>query len=271
MATVQEYLIELGYSAEDAAQLAADEKVSKPIAAALAVRDEGVQARTQAQQQKAELDKWWKETAQPAILNADGGSAAAKAEAARLKAYMQTFVDQGYPVSEEIKTALKGDHTVTPATPAPANSFDPKKFQEDFSNDTARAMTKIYDLAEEYRELYGERMPNASGLLEEARSSNKPLTDYVRSKFNFDGKRAEISEKKIQDRIAAAVKEKEDALNAKAAERHNPMLAPAISSRAAQVREQFKDKADSWKTKVGRNEAKAERLIEFRNIATKTA
>lgn len=49
MATVQEYLIELGYSAEDAAQLAADEKVSKPIQAALSVRDQGTQALTQAQ------------------------------------------------------------------------------------------------------------------------------------------------------------------------------------------------------------------------------
>lgn len=265
---VVSYLKELGYSDADAQTMAADEKISKPIASALSARDEGFAARTQAEAQKAELNKWWKETAQPAILNADGGSASAKAEAARLKAYMQTFVDQGYPVSDEIKSALKGDtvNPVTPSNPAAPN-FDPKKFQEDFSNDTARAMTKIYDLAEEYRELYGERLPNASGLFEEARTSNRPLTDYVRSKFNFDGKRAEIGEKKIQDRITAAVQQAESKAAAKAAEYRNPNLAPAISSRAAQVREQFKDKADSWKTKQGRTEAKAERLIEFRNVA----
>lgn len=267
---VQEYLIELGYSSEDAAQLAADEKVSKPIAQALAIRDEGLQLKTAAEQQKTELDKWWKETAQPAILNADGGSAAAKAEAARLKAYMQTFVDQGYPVSDEIKSALKGETPVTPAA-KPANDFDPQKFQTQFSNDTADAMTKIYDLAEEYRELYGTRMPGANALLAEARQANRPLTEYVRSKFDFDKKRNEIAEQKIQARIEAAVKEKEDALNAKMAERHNPSLAPAISSRAAQVREQFKDKADSWKTKVGRQEAKAERLVEFKNVVGRTA
>jgi len=269
--TVQEYLIELGYSADDANQLAADEKVSKPIAAALTRYDEGTQARTQAQTQKAELDKWWKETAQPAILNADGGSAAAKAEAAMLKTYMQTFLDQGYPVSEEIKSALKGEPSVTPTPTPKSNDFDPAKFQQTFSQDTADAMTRIYDLAEEYRELYGERLPNANSLLAEARQANKPLTDYVKSKFNFEGKRQEIGEQKIKARIDAAVKEKEEQMAAKLAERSNPSLAPAISSRSAQLREQFKDKPDSWKTKVGRNEAKAERLVEFRQVAQKTA
>ncbi len=267
---VQEYLIELGYSAEDAAQLSADEKVSKPIAAALQVRDEGLQIRSQNQQQKAELDKWWKEIAQPAILSADGGSAAAKAEAAQYKTYIADLKEKGYPIPEEWTKGAAAPVNANTNTPA-ASSFDPKKFQEDFSNDTARAMTKIYDLAEEYRELYGERMPNASGLLEEARTQNKPLTDYVRSKFNFDGKRTEIGEKKIQARIDAAVAEKEAAMAAKLAERANPSLAPAIASRAAQVREQFKDQADSWKTKVGRTEAKAERLVQFRQVAQKTA
>lgn len=272
MATVIEYLKELGYSDEDANQLASDPKVSKPIEQALAVRDEGLQYKTQAEQQKAELDKWWKETAQPAILNADGGSAAAKAEAARYKAYMQTFIDQGYPVSDDIKNDLKGQTPVATTTPANTTpSFDPDKYQRQLANDTADNMVRVYALGEEYRELFGGRLPDPEGLLNEARQNNKPLREYVYSKFNFEGKKQEIAEKKIQDRIAAAVKEKEDALNAKMAERHNPLLAPAISSRAAQVREQFKDAADSWKTKVGRTEAKAERILKFRDVAQKTA
>jgi len=271
--TVQEYLAQLGYSPEDAATLAADEKVSKPIAQALSRYDEGQQALTQAQQQKQELDKWWKETAQPAILNADGGSAAAKAEAARLKAYMQTFVDQGYPVSEEIKSALKGEQPVTTTTSQTTqqSSFDPDKYQRNIANDTAFNMARVYDLGEEYKELFGSRMPNVEGLLDEARQQNKPLREYVASKFNFEGKRQEIAEKKIQDRIAAAVAEKEAVFNAKLAERQNPLLAPAVTSKAALVREQFKDKGELWKTKAGRAEAKQERVLQFRNEVAKTA
>lgn len=265
--TVQEYLIELGYTPEDAATYAADEKISKPIQAALAVRDEGINARTQAQQQKAELDKWWKETAQPAILNADGGSAAAKAEAAQYKAYIADLKEKGYPIPEEW---TKG--AAAPVTkPAETSTFDPDKFQRGIANDTADNMVRVYALGEEYRELFGGRLPDPEGLLNEARQANKSLREHVYSKFNFEGKRSELAEKKIQDRIAAAVKEKEDALNAKMAESRNPNLAPAISSRAAQIREQFKDKADSWKTKQGRTEAKAERVLQFRNEVAKTA
>lgn len=270
--TPQEYLLELGYTAEDATTLLADEKFAKPITAALGRYEEASTLSKQAQEQKQALDKWWKEEAQPALLNADGGSAAAKAEAARYRTYMQEFVDKGYPVSDEIKNSLKG--TVTPVNPTPANpvpQFDPQKFQSQIGNETADAMVHLYDLGEEYRELYGGRMPNSAALLAEARQANKPLTEYVRTKFNFEGKRTEIADKKIQDRIAAAQKETEERVRAEEAAKRNPNLAPAITSRSAEIKAALGDKKDSWKTKVGRNEAKADRLVQFRQVASKIA
>jgi hypothetical protein len=263
---VKAYLIELGYSDEDATTFAADPKMAKAFEASAKRYEEAQNLHQQTTQQKNELDKWWKETAQPAILNADGGSAAAKAEAAQYKTYIQSLKDQGYPVPEEW---LKGGQPVNP-TPAPtpaSSTFDPKKVARDFAVST----TMLHDLGEEYRELYGEPLRNTTALLEEAQQANKPLTEYVRAKFNFEGKRAERAEAKINERIQAAVKEAEERERAKAAERSNPLLAPAVTSRAAQVLEANKDNKDSWKTKQGRQEAKASRLVQFRNIAAKTA
>lgn len=264
---VKSYLIELGYSDEDAATLAGDSKMAKAFEASAKRYEEAQRVQQETAQQKSELDKWWKETAQPAILNADGGSAAARAEAAQYKTYIQSLKDQGYPVPEDW---LKGGQqpvtpnpTVTPAQP----TVDTNKF----ALDMARSTAMLHDLSVEYQDLYGTPLSGTAALLDEARQANKPLTDYVRSKFNFDGKRSERAEAKINERIASAVKEAEEKAAAKAAEFRNPLLAPAVTSRAAQVLEANKDHKDSWRTKQGRQEAKASRLVQFRNIAVKTA
>jgi hypothetical protein len=261
---VKSYLIELGYTDEDATTFASDEKMSKAITKAVETYEEAQKIQTTTATQKAELDKWWKETAQPAILNADSGGAAAKAEAARYKTYISSLKDQGYPVPDE--WTKEGATTVTPAAPPALPAFDPQKSAYEMAQATAR----LYDLGEEYRDLYGTSLPGAASLRDEARGQNKPLTEYVRSKFNFDQKRAEISAKKEADRVASITKDITEKLEAKYAERSNPNLAPAVISRAAQVAEANKDHADSWKTKIGRTEAKKDRLIQFRNVA-KTA
>lgn len=271
---VRDYLIQLGYEEADATTFASDPKMSKAFEAAARQYEEGQSAKSAAEQalnqvnqQKTELDKWWKETAQPAILSADTGTASARADAARYKAYIKSLKDQQYPVPDEW---LKDDVQMTtpPVTnPAPTNNFDPKEF----AYAQADAMTMLHDLDVEYQELYGARMPNAHGLLQEAKASNRSLRDLVSSKFNFEGKRQERNEAKIQERINAAVRDREAALEAKYAERSNPMLAPAVTSRAAAVVESMGDSKDSWKTKQGRTEAKKDRLLQFRNIAAKTA
>jgi len=263
---VKAYLLELGYSEEDATTLSSDTKMAKAITTAAQKYEEANTLAQQTTQQKTELEKWWKETAQPAILNADGGSAAAKAEAARYKTYIADLKEKGYPVPD--------DWTKDPVTPAPAPTpaaaptyLDPQKAAMEMAQATAR----LHDLSVEYQELYGAPLANTYGLLEEARNQNKPLTDYVRSKFNFDQKRTELNAKKESDRVAAITRDIEQKLEAKYAERANPNLAPAVVSRAVQVAEANKEHADSWKTKVGRTEAKRDRLSTFRNVVTKIA
>jgi hypothetical protein len=265
---IKAYLTKQGVSEADQATLIANPAYVKVIEAAIA---EGSAAKTAAEQtlqqtqtQRAELEKWWKDTAQPAILEANGGTAQARAEAARYQAYIKSLNDDGYPVPKEWLAASAMPVTpVTPVTPLSTTqpSYDPRKAAYEMANSTAR----LYDLGEEYRELFGTRMPPVESLLAEAQQANKPLTDYVRTKFSFDTKRQEVAAKAESERIAKITKEIEERTEAKYASRTNPHTAPAVVSKAAAVVEANKDHADSWKTRKGRMEAKKDRLSEFRN------
>jgi len=266
---VKAYLLELGYSAEDAATLAADEKMSKAITTAANRYEEGNSARTAAEAAQAEAAKkskdladWWTSTAQPAILAADQGGARAKAEAAQYKAYLKDLKEKGYEVPEEwVKEA--GSVTPPPVV-TPANNFDPRQAAVDMARQTAM----VADLDNEYRELYGDRMPGGMVTqLDEALAAGKPLRDHVRAKFNFDGKRQELAAKKEADRVAAITKDITERMEAKyAAERSNPHLALAVISKAVAVAEANKDNAESWKTRAGRTEAKKDRLDRFKGL-----
>lgn len=254
--TLAEFIQSTGVSAEDANTFASDAKMSKIFEASQRQYEAGVSAKADADKATADLNKWWKDEAQPAILSADNGGAQSKADAARYRTYLEDMKAKGYPVNDEwLGVAPKTD----PA-PAPANNFNP----QEFAMGQAEAMTMLYDLGTEYAELYGSPLPNAHGLLQEAKAARSNLRDHVRSKFNFDGKRQERSEFKITERINAAVKERETQLAAEAAKRNNPLLAPAVISKAASVVEAQGDNKDSWKTKQGRNEAKRDRLEQFR-------
>ncbi len=265
---VKAYLLELGYSEEDAATYANDPKLAKVVTASATRYEEGNSAKTAAEAAAAEaarkskeLADWWTSTAQPAILAADSGTASARAEAARYQAYIKSLKDSGYDIPADMLAA-----TVTPVvTPAviPTNNFDPRAAAIDMARQTAL----VSDLDNEYRELFGSSVPGGlSPLLDESLAAGKPLRDYVRSKFNFDGKRQEIAAKKETERVAAITKDITDKMEAKYASRSNPNLAPAVVTKAAAVAEANKDNADSWKTRDGRREAKIERLDRFKGL-----
>lgn len=263
---IKSYLLELGYTDSEAVEMAADPKTQKALNGAVNRYEEGTRAKSEAEsmrqqttQQKQELDKWWKDTAQPAILAADGGGAQAKAEAAQYKAYITDLKEKGYPVPDNwVSNPTPAVVAQTMTTPA----YDPQKAAMEFAN----ATTLMFDLDSEYQTLFGERLPNANGLLREAQQNGKPLTDYVRSKFNFDSKKQEMNTKRETDRVERITKDITEKLEAKYAERSNPNLAPAVVSKAAQVVERQGEHAESWRTKKTRHEAKKDRLIEFRNV-----
>lgn len=260
---VKEYLVSIGYSNEDATTFASDTKMAKAFEASAKQYEEGVSAKTAAEKQTKELNEWWKNEAQPSLLSADSNGAQAKADAARYRTYLEDMKAKGYPVDESFLGTKQVEKKVEQNQP----NFDPKQF----AYETADATALLYDLGNEYQDLYGTPLPNAHGLLQEAKASRISLRDHVRTKFNFDGKRTERTEAKVNERIEAARKEEREKAAAESAKHNNPLLAPAITSRAAAAVEAAGDHADSWKTKQGRNEAKRDRLLQFRNVATKVA
>lgn len=266
---VKKYLLEIGYSEEDATTYANDPKLSKIVTASATRYEEGSNARTAAEaaateaaKKDKELRDWWTNTAQPAILNADGGTAAARAEAAKYKAYVQTLKEQGYPVPDDMVTATVTT-AVTPTATTTTNNFDPHKAAVEMARQTAL----VADLDNEYRELFGSSVPGGmSGMLEEALAAGKPLRDHVRAKFNFEGKRGELAAAKEADRVAKITKDIEEKTEAKFAALRNPNLAPAVVAKGVAVAEANKDHADSWKTRAGRREAKVDRLDRFKGL-----
>lgn len=267
---VKSYLLELGYSEEDATTYANDPKLSKVVTASAARYEEGNSAKTAAEEARAEaarkskeLNDWWTSTAQPAILAADNGGAVAVAEAAQYKAYLKELKTKGYEIPD---AWLKEPGSVTPppvVNPNPTNNFDPHKAAVEMARQTAM----VADLDNEYRELFGSSVPGGmSGMLEEALAAGKPLRDHVRAKFNFEGKRGELAAAKEADRVAKITKDIEEKTEAKFAALRNPNLAPAVVAKGVAVAEANKDHADSWKTRAGRREAKVDRLDRFKGL-----
>jgi hypothetical protein len=151
---------------------------------------------------------WYQTTGAPTVDKALQDAQDARAEAAAYQARLKTLQDQGL-----IKLAeLEGEPTQSEPKPA---AFDPKAYNlvtaEDvtrFADAEGEAIAMAQDLGAEYHELFGKSLfgysgqPDANGitsrgmraLRREALASHKPLDIYVREKFNFAGKRAEIEE-----------------------------------------------------------------------------
>jgi hypothetical protein len=264
--TVKEYLTEQGVSEADQATYLTNPALVKSIEGAIKLRDEGTSAKTAAEtlrqeaaEKEANTRKWWETEAQPTILKNDTATAGALAEKARYAAYLKSLKDQGYPVPDEYLSAAP------PVVPPPANT-PPARSAQDTAYDYALGVTNLFDLANEYQSLYGAPLPNAAGLLGEAKAANRSLTDYVTNKFNFATKRSEreaAEKKKSEDAIRADERTK---VLADEAKKHNPNTAPAIASKAAAVTERHKEGTDSWKTREGRNGMKAERLDRFKDV-----
>jgi hypothetical protein len=265
--TVKEYLTEQGVSEADQTTYLTNPALVKSIEGAIKLRDEGTSAKTAAEtlrqeaaEKEANTRKWWENEAQPTILKNDTDTASARAEAARLREHLKALKEKGYDIPDAYFTATP------PTTPPPVTPPANTRSAQDTAYDYALGVTNLFDLANEYQVLYGAPLPNAAGLLGEAKAAGRSLTDYVTNKFNFATKRSEreaAEKKKSEDAIRADERTK---VLADEAKKHNPNTAPAIASKAAAVTERHKEGTDSWKTREGRNGMKAERLDRFKDV-----
>ena len=272
---VKAYLLQQGLSEEETNTLAGNEKYrtvleasAKQFEEAKAARAAADQALADAQKNKTDLENFWKNEATPKLLQADQTIAQTRAEKARLAAYLQSLAEQGYDIPKEYldTPATPPNPAGTPSNGGPANGqyFTREDAKKEFES-TAENLTLIQDLNNEYFQLFGSFPTSLNADLKEARTQNKGLRDFVRAKYNFDGKRSEIEAKKAADREAAIRKEERDKVLAEeAAKRHDPETRVQLPSNYDALRSG--PNKDTWKTEAGRKQAKEARLRQFANI-----
>lgn len=267
---IRAYLTELGVAEADQKTYLENPALLSVLEKSATKYESGSTALTAAQAAKAdaerkatELNEWWKNTAQPAILESDSERARSAGEAARYQTYLKSMKDQGYQVPDEYFTAA----TVTPPanTPPNGNYITAQDFQrqtETFSD----ALAELVDVSNEHQALFGSPLTKMREIFNEAKTQRKGVRQYVEEKFDYSGKKAAMAAAEKAKWEAATRTDERNKVLAEEAAKKNPNLAPAISSKATAVVERNKGNENSWQTRKGRDEARRDRLDRFANV-----
>lgn len=265
--TLQEYLAEQGLTADEVAAIVGNEKQSKAMSAALQRYEEGRTALAQAQAQQQETATFWEQKTQELqgsvnrLTAAEKRAAVAEAAAAQRTAYLKSLKGQGYDVPDD----MVGD-SVTPAEEKPV--YVTRQDLERGVRQTAPDLVSLTALSNEYYSLFGKPYVEVEEDFRAAQQAGKGLRDYARSKYNFEGKKAEIAAKADQERIDKIVAEQMKAKEAELAAKYgsNPELRMPLPSKFDKLQKQEGFKSDSWKSPEGRAQNRAERLKKFENV-----
>jgi hypothetical protein len=266
--TLQEYLAAEGLTQEEIAAVVGNEKQSRAMTKALARFDEGSAAMTRAEAEKAETATFWEQKTQELqgsvtrLTNAEKRAATAEAAAAQRTAYLKSLKDQGYDVPDEM---VGGASSHTPEAPKYMTQDDFNKA----SRATAPDLVSLTALSNEYYSLHGTPYLGIEEDYRAAQQAGKPLRDYARSKYNFDGKKQEIAQAADQKRIDAIVEERVKTREAELQTKYgsNPETRSPMPSKFDKLSKQPNFKSDSWKSEEGRQANRADRLKKFENIS----
>lgn len=270
--TIQEFLAAQGLTPEEVAAVVGNEKQAKAMTAALAKFDEGSSALTRAEAERQETTAFWEQKTQELegsvtrLTAAEKKAAQADAERARYAAYLKSLKDQGYDVPDDLVSA--------PANKDPQRNPDNGQFltREEamkMARGTAPDLVSLTALSNEYYDLFGTPYVAVEEDFKAAQQAGKPLREFARSKYNFDGKRQEktaaAEQKRINELVAEQMKVKEAELAAKYGS--NPETRSPMPSKFDRLQKQEGFKNDSWKSQEGRMENRASRLKRFENLS----
>lgn len=273
--TIQEFLAEQGLTAEEIAAITGNEKQSKAMTAALekyteglTKHTEGTAALTRAEQDKKEaLDLYNKSAkevtdalaAQDAIKNS---AAKAEAERARVVAYMKGLKDRGYDVPDEYIGV-----TPTVVESKPEDKFLTRDEWDKKTRAIAPDLVTLTSLSNEYQYLTGQPYIGINDDFLEAQKANKPLSEYVRTKYDFAGKRTAMQQKADQERLDKYAAEKVSEAEKKWQEQHDTARgtgAPAVSKFDKLAKTQHVD-PKSWASPEGKRANRENRRKLFEN------
>lgn len=216
---------------------------------------------------------------QPQISRAEEEAARIRLEAAGLREQVQIAKDYGYITADQQQEA---DRKQRERQALAAHEYDPKRHPtfadvEKFAEAEGQAIALASDLAAEYAylnggkslfeyeaEIDGRRMRGMTALREEAKRSRKNLDAYVSEKFNFRGKREEMSAKRQQEHDDAIAKAATEKANLEWAQRvgSNPNLRPAVPSSQPFVPVKASDGQQPWQRGTPKQN-QASRIIRF--------
>lgn len=274
--TIQEYLAAEGLSAEEIAAIVGNPKQVAAFNKMMAMYDEGSTALANAAKQQKETSDFWeqKTTELQGSVNrltaAEKRAAEAEARAAQRGAYLKSLKDQGYEVPDAVIDA-SGPAADPVRDPATGQFLTRKDFDDEIGKrgrGTAVDLVTLISLSNEYQDLYGQPYLSGDTDLQEALKAGKPMREFVRVKYNFDGKRTEkqnaASEAAYQDRH----KKDLEAERKKWAEEHgsNGEMRAPVASKFTQLEKSEGFKSDSWKTPDGRAANRQARLKRFDNL-----
>jgi hypothetical protein len=272
--TLQEYLAAEGLTSEEIAAVVGNEKQSKAMTKALGLADEGRTLKQQAEAEKLETASYWEQKTKELegsvtrLTSAEKLAAASSAEAARTKAYLKSLADQGYDVPKEMYEGV-GSVTPNPSRDDGNGRYITREDMDKSMRSTAPDLVSLTALSNEYYSLYGKPYVEVEQDFQEAQKAGRPLRDYARSKYNFEGKKQELAtaadQKRIDEIVAEKMKTRETELAAKYGS--NPELRSPLPSKFDKLTKSEGFKNDSWKSQEGRDSNRNSRLKKFENIS----
>lgn len=266
--TIQEFLAAQGLTPEEVEAVVGNDKQAKAMSAALAKFDEGSAAVARAEAEKDETAKFWEQKTQELqgsvnrLTAAEKRAAQAEAAAAQRTAYLKSLKDQGYDVPDEM---IAGTTIPTKTEP----SYITREDFEKGVRSTAPDLVSLTALSNEYYSLFGQPYVAVEEDFRAAQQAGKPLREFARSKYNFDGKKTELAAAADQKRIDEIVAEKMKTREAELAAKYgsNPELRSPLPSKFDKLAKSEGFKNDSWKSQEGREANRASRLKRFENIS----
>lgn len=217
-----------------------------------------------------QLDEQW----QPRVAAEERKAQDATRRISELETELKIAREYGY-LSPEAEAKAKAEIDAVKNT----GGFNPKDYvsmkdAERLMEAEGRAIAMVSDLNNEYThltggktlyeyetEIDGRTIRGVSALREEAKAKRMNLDRYVAEKFDFQGKRTALTQKRQQEHDDAIRKEAGDKARQELAEQYgNPLMRTAVPSRFASFVPKPVNGKQPWEAPGGKPQLRAERL-----------
>lgn len=246
MADIRAFLKTKGYTDEELAGMPA--KLLNDLADVALEAENGLTARQRAEAIKADLEQsksQWNEY----VLKSDARAAAAEAEVAKQKTYLETLKAQGYQIPDAYLSSEPSKPLNAPGTNAPAAApapRDPDKVMSDYF----RANIALNSAAARYTRLTGDYLDLESEYadFEKSRRPDEGMTSYLDRKYDLTAKAAakEAEKKKAyEDGLRAEGRKAAQEEYAKNYGTNPETRIPVATERFAPIRSD-ESRAQSW-------------------------